>query len=117
MAYLSKESTKLIREALKTNFKQFKFSVTNSHHTGVNITILSGPVDFDASKHDNYLQLNEYYPENYSNGNIFKKMIQTVDKAVANHDNSDAQIDYFDVGYYTSWSVGRWNKPFVKTAK
>ena len=44
-------------------------------------------------------------------------MIQTVDKAVANHDNSDAQIDYFDVGYYTHWSVGRWNKPFVKTAK
>ena len=117
MAYLSAEDTKKIRTALKTNFKQFKFSVTRSHYTGVNIAILSGPVDFDASKHDNYLQLNEYYPENYSNGNIFKKMIQTVDKAVRNHDNSDAQIDYFDIGYFTHWSVGRWNKPFVKTVK
>ena len=60
MAYLSAEDTKKIRTALKTNFKQFKFSVTRAHYTGVNITILSGPKDFGASNFNGHLQLNEY---------------------------------------------------------
>ena len=117
MAYLSSEDTKKIRTALKTNFKQFKFSVTNSHHTGVNISILSGPKDFGASSYDGYLQLNEYHPLNHTDGKLFQKMIRTVDKVVANHDNSEPQYDYFDVGYYTHWSAGKWNRRFVKTAK
>ncbi len=117
MAYLSSEDTKKIRTALKTNFKQFKFSVTNSNHTGVNIAILSGPKDFGASNFNGHLQLNEYHPLNHTDGKLFQKMIRTVDKAVANHDNSNAQIDYFDVGYYTHWSAGKWNRRFVKTAK
>ena len=114
MAYLSAEDTKKIRTALKTNFKQFKFSVTNSHYTGVNVTILSGPTDFGMGT---YEQLNYFYPERYQDGEIFKKMRETVHAAVANYDNSDAQVDYFDVGYYEHWQIGRWNKPFVKTAK
>ena len=116
MAYLSADDTKKIRTALKSEFKQFKFSVTNSNHTGVNISILSGPKDFGASSYNGYLQLNEYYPENHTDGKTFKKMIKAVDKAVPNFDNSEPQIDYFCCGYYTHWSVGKWNKAFVKTA-
>jgi hypothetical protein len=29
-----------------------------------------------------------------------------------NHDNSDIQSDYFDVGWYISINVGRWDKPY-----
>jgi hypothetical protein len=32
-----------------------------------------------------------------------------------NHDNSDIQSDYFDVGWYTHINVGRWNKPYLLT--
>jgi hypothetical protein len=28
-----------------------------------------------------------------------------------NHDNSDAMSDYFDVGWYLSLQIGRWDKP------
>jgi len=115
MAYISAEDTKAIRKALKTALPQFKFSVRNSHYTGVNVTIVSGPTDFGCGDH---AQLNEYYPERYQDGDIFKKIVEITNTAGSrpNYDNSDAMVDYFDVGYYTHFSVGSWNKPFVKTA-
>jgi hypothetical protein len=33
-----------------------------------------------------------------------------------NHDRSDIQADYFDVGHYVDLSIARGNKPFVCTA-
>jgi len=112
MAYLSAEDTKKIRTALKTNFKQFKFSVTRSHYTGVNIAILSGPTDFGVGKHES---LNHFYPERYQDGEVFKQMIETVNAAVENYDNSEPQVDYFDVGYHENWQIGRWDKDFGLT--
>ncbi len=35
----------------------------------------------------------------------------------ANHDNSDIQTDYFDVGWYVDINVGKWNKPFIYTGE
>lgn len=32
---------------------------------------------------------------------------------IDNHNRSDSQTDYFDVGHYTSINLGSWNKPFV----
>ena len=30
-----------------------------------------------------------------------------------NWDNSDAQIDHFDVNYYFHLAIGKWNRPFI----
>ena len=30
-----------------------------------------------------------------------------------NHDNSDIQTDYFDVGWYIDVNIGKWNKPYT----
>jgi len=30
-----------------------------------------------------------------------------------NHNNSDIQTDYFDVGWYISIDIGKWDKPYV----
>jgi hypothetical protein len=35
---------------------------------------------------------------------------------VGNHDRSDSMTDYFDVGWYISINVGKWNKPYEMTA-
>ena len=32
---------------------------------------------------------------------------------VWNHDNSDAQVDYFDVGWYVDIKIGKWDKDYV----
>jgi hypothetical protein len=29
-----------------------------------------------------------------------------------NHDNSDIQSDYFDVGWYVEVNIGKWNKAY-----
>ena len=29
-----------------------------------------------------------------------------------NHDNSEIQYDYFDVGWYIDVNIGRWNQPY-----
>ena len=33
-----------------------------------------------------------------------------------NHDNSDIQSDYFNVGWYVAVNVGYWNKDYILTA-
>jgi hypothetical protein len=34
---------------------------------------------------------------------------------IGNHDRSDIQTDYFDVGWYKSVNIGTWNKPYEVT--
>jgi hypothetical protein len=31
-----------------------------------------------------------------------------------NHDRSDAQSDYFDVGWYVDLNIGKWNRPYAR---
>jgi hypothetical protein len=33
-----------------------------------------------------------------------------------NHDTSNAQIDYFCVGWYVNVNAGHWNKPYRRVA-
>ena len=47
MAYIDTKDVKAIREALKAEFgKDFKFSVTRDHYSGVRIAIMSGVANF-----------------------------------------------------------------------
>ena len=42
---------------------------------------------------------------------LFRKIRDALN--IDNHNRSDSQTDYFDVGHYTSINLGIWNKPFV----
>jgi len=35
---------------------------------------------------------------------------------IGNHNNTDLMSDYFDVGWYISINVGKWDKPYEVTA-
>ena len=75
MAYIGAEDVKAIREALKKEFgKDFKFSVTRDHYSGVRIAIMSGVANFydgeldstdkyngRVNKFNGYTQLNHYH--------------------------------------------------------
>ena len=62
------------------------------------------------------LQVNEYWYHEHFDGKA-KSFLKEVISAMndGNHDNSDIQTDYFDVGWYTHINVGRWNKPYLLT--
>ena len=43
MAYISTDDVKKIRNALKTEMPEYKFSVVRDHHSSVTIAIMKGP--------------------------------------------------------------------------
>ena len=141
MAYISTDEVKAVRVALKERFKnKLKFSVRREHYSSLNVSIVSGEINFfDGSldrkdswnkeapshKFDGYEQINEYYPENYGkHSELFKNIVEIMKTAPANvkggrawYDNSDAMTDYFDTAYYTHINVGKWDKPYEFKAK
>ena len=139
MAYISTDEVKAVRVALKERFKnKLKFSVRREHYSSLNVSIVSGEINFfdgsldrkdkyhpDAVGHvfDGHEQINEYYPEYYGKHemliaeiiNIMKTAPANVKGGRAWYDNSDAMIDYFDTAYYTHLNIGKWNKPYEFT--
>lgn len=57
-------------------------------------------------------QLNSKYIENYKGKvqEIFEKVKDIVN--AGNYDNSNAQIDHFDVGWYLSFEIGRFGRGY-----
>jgi hypothetical protein len=47
-----------------------------------------------------------------------KAVIKAISAAlnIDNFDKSDSQTDYFHVGHYVSFNIGRWNRPYVNSA-
>jgi len=133
MAYIDTKDVKAIREALKAEFgKDFKFSVTRDHYSGVRIAIMSGVVNFyDGSMDskdkysdrvhtfDGYTQINHYHTHFYGEHEaLFSKISEIAHTAPglaggkSYYCNDDAQSDYFDRAYYVSIHVGKWDKPY-----
>ena len=133
MAYISAEDVNHIRVALKKEFPQYKFSVTRDGHLGVMIAFMKGPKFaeyeyFDRytgeTKTDNldgYHQINHHWTKDFygeENAKILDKVSEIAHTAPGlaggkkYYNNNDIQSDYFDVAYYVSISVGKWNKDY-----
>ena len=133
MAYISSEDVKAIRVALKAEFgKDFKFSVTKDHHSGVRISIMNGVANFYDGELDRtdkyngreyvftgYDQINHYHTHFYgAYEELFNKISEIAHTAPGlaggktYYCNDDVQTDYFDRAYYVSIEVGKWNKPY-----
>lgn len=128
MAFINAAKTAEIRKALKAAFPKYKFSVRNDNHTSVDVKILSAPIDLLAGRivehfghivnvdisDRKYCQVNQYHIDNHWQpevAEILKKIVAICNDG--NHDNSDIQTDYFDVGWYFHCSIGDWDRPFV----
>ena len=133
MAYINAEDVNHIRVALKKEFPQYKFSVTRDHHLGVNINFMKGPRfaeyeyfdrysgemkedNLDGHHQINHLHLASFYGK--ENAEILGKVSEIAHTAPGlaggkkYYNNNDIQSDYFDVAYYVSISVGKWNKDY-----
>jgi len=115
MAYVSQEKKAKIAAALKLVVpKTWKYSLAVRNHSTIVMTIKAAPADLDHGK--GHAQLNHYYLQDWLQGDDLKVMRDILDALnTDNHDNSDIQTDYFDVGHYISINIGRWNKPFNNT--
>lgn len=125
MAYITKTSVATKRELLKNLFPEYKFSVKKRHSTSVSVTMLESPApilytqeiettlrtDKDGLKGQSVknaescigLTTFSHHPQY----NIYKMIVE----GLGNWNNSDAQFDYFDVGYYSFDYIGDYEKP------
>lgn len=130
MAYMSQERKAQLAPAIKAVLKKYslKGSISVDNHSTLVVTIKSGPIDFIG----NMLEIARKRPDYYNNGtptsiqvnphwisehysgqarDCLLALKDAMDKG--NHDRSDIQTDYFDVGWYVNINVGRWNKPYI----
>ena len=135
MAYISTDDVKHIRNELKKELPQYKFSVVRDHHSSVSISLMKGPAFNDYEYFDRYNntittanlsdgehhQINQFHLEDFygkENAEILSK-IDTISRTAPAknggkvwYNDSDIMTDYFDIAYYVHISVGKWNKPY-----
>lgn len=133
MAYISQERKAKIASVVKMILKKYglKGSLSVSNHSKLNLTIRSGKIDFiknfnETVAHDvhmfgrsfepatDHIDVNPYHFEKHFDGEAreaLEKLLRAMN--AGNHDNSDIQTDYFDVGWYVGVYIGKWNKPYV----
>jgi hypothetical protein len=137
MAYFNQERKSDRAPAIKAILKKYnvKGSLAVRNHSTFVLNIKSGSIDFIENfiqtdtnvKHgrkmsqeqieyirkNRSLDVNPYwFQEHYSD--VAKEFLTEVFAAMnaGNHNNSDIQSDYFDVGWYVDVNIGSWNKPY-----
>lgn len=129
MAYVSQEMKAKIAPKVKAVLKKYKVkgSLAVRNHSTLVLNVKQGKVDFindygstpesraDAEKFG--IQVNPYwYQEHFIGDSYFflKEVLEAMNEG--NWDKSDAQVDYFNVGWYVDVNIGKWNKPYVLEA-
>ncbi len=134
MAYFNQERKAEKSPAIKAILKKYnvKGSLAVRNHMTFVLNIKSGSIDFinnfnnvvsntnrflaDPTSFRNAeksIDVNPYWYQDQFDGVAlaFLKEIFTA-MNVGNHNNSDIQSDYFDVGWYVDVNVGSWDKPY-----
>ena len=132
MAYVSQELKAKIAPQVKAICKKYgvKATLAVRHHSSLVLNVRQGSIDFIG----NYNETVDARPGGFRNGSPAEKSIQVntywyheqfsgrakafLSEVLAvmnqgNHDRSDIQTDYFDVGWYVDVNIGQWNKPYA----
>ena len=124
MAYVNQATKTTIAPKIKAICAKYKVkgSLSIRHHSTLVLTIKSGAIDFIGNGNvtcgqantSGYEQINPYHYGSHYSGKA-KKFLQEVlaEMNAGNHDNSNSQIDYFDVGWYVDVNIGKWNQPYA----
>jgi hypothetical protein len=119
---MSQEKKAKIAPQVKAICKKYgvKASLAVSNHSTLVLNVKQGPIDFindfgnseDAAKFG--IQVNPYWYKEHFVGESREFLTEVITAMnVGNHDRSDIQSDYFDVGWYVDVNIGRWNKPYA----
>ena len=130
-AYVSKGDTQRVRQLLKQEFPNLKFSVVKDGGR-MSVSIMAGDIDFSdinddvprTKRHwerwgnpkpvfDGRLDINQYHLDGYNPKYtpLFEKIVSIM-KGEDWFDHSDSQTDYFHTAYYIDLNIGKWNKPY-----
>jgi len=116
MAYISPEEVKVIRNNLKKEFPNLKFSVRGENYSSVRVVLKSGDVDFgNVDKSVNQYCINE----NYKDNEVARKTLSKIKEIICKEwwDESDIQTDYFNTAFYYTIRIGEWDSPYILKEK
>jgi hypothetical protein len=133
MAYMNQERKAQLAHGIKAICKKYdvKASLAVRNHSTLVLTIKQGSIDFIGNfnevcakiprpEHlpfrpaDKSIDVNPYWYHEHFSGTalaFLKEIIPAMN--AGNHDRSDIQTDYFDVGWYIDVNIGRWDKPYA----
>ena len=125
MAYVSQELKAKLAPKIKAICKKHgvKASLAVRNHSTLVLNIKSGKIDFysdfgnEESARKFGIQVNTYWYHEHFSGKaktFLSEVIPVMNSG--NHDNSDIQTDYFDVGWYVDVNIGKWNQPYTLEA-
>lgn len=137
MAYMSQERKSQIAPTVKAVLKKYgvKGSLSVRNHSTLVLNIKSGRIDFVENyikadrpvlgrqmsaadiarlREGRSLDVNPYWYHEHFTGkalSFLKEVFAAMNRG--NHNNSDIQTDYFDVGWYVNVNIGKWNQPYT----
>jgi len=137
MAYMSQEKKAKISPKIKAILAKYKVkgSLAVRNHMTLCLNLKSGSIDFIANSNkvcgnshyqvargfkpstSGYDQVNPYHFKDHYDGKALAFM-QEVFAAMneGNHDHSDIQSDFFNVGWYVDVNIGKWDKQYILEA-
>ena len=132
MAYMNQQKKQQIAPVVKKILAKYgvKGSLAVHNHMTLVLNIKSGSIDFIKNYNETVseraggfrldspavesISVNPYwYHEHFSGVAKFFLTEIMVAMNAGNHDNSDVQSDYFDIGWYIDINLGRWDKPYL----
>ena len=135
MAFMSQDNKRRIAALVKPILKKYgmKGTLGVHNHSTLVLNLKSGPIDFIGNcrkvtendpcyshnpvvSNETHQSVNIYHYRNQYSG-VAKEFLSKVIPILntGNHDRSDIMTDYFDVGFFISFNVGKWNKPYILT--
>lgn len=129
MAYMSQERKAEIAPVVKAICKKYgvKASLAVRNHMTLCLNIKQGSIDFignyaevtgrpadDWAVKKGNIDVNTFWYHDHFSGRA-KEFLREVITAMnnGNHDRSDIQTDYFDVGWYIDVNIGKWDAPYA----
>ena len=136
MAYMSQQKKAEIAPQVREILSRYgvKGSLAVRNHSTLVLNIRSGDIDFIGNYQDKqqgrisqyrhehqspirYLQVNPYWWHDHFTGQALAFLTEVfTEMNRGNYDRSDAQTDYFCVGWYVDVNIGQWNAPYLHAA-
>ena len=132
MAYVSQEMKQKLAPAIKAICKKYniKASLAVRNHSTLVLNVREGAIDFignyNSTNTDRFqrpgshyqaqdsIQVNPYWYREHFSGKALEFLSEVIPAMnEGNWDKSDAQVDYFNVGWYVDVNIGRWNQPYA----
>lgn len=135
MAYFNQDRKNERAPAIKAILKKYgvKGSLAVRNHMTFVLNIKSGSIDFIGNynktvgsnpryladplgfrKAEGSIDVNTYWYKEHFDGKALSFLSEILTAMNGgNHDNSDVQTDYFDVGWYVDINIGSWDKPYI----